>query len=138
MSMIIEKGNGTGVLPPETFGRSRRSLKLVSCILRTEKLDAVTQSLNKLNLVGGMTVTNVRGVGHEKENFELYRGRSYSGNFVSRVKVELVIESDDLDQVMKIIGSEAKTESVGDGKIFVLNVINAMRIRTSEKGVDAL
>ena len=112
-------------------------MKLISCIIRQEKLDAVKDALDKIHIVG-MTVTDVRGFGRQKGQVEHYRGGSYTINFIPKVKLDLVIQDEDADRVMTIIGEAARTGKVGDGKIFVLDVGNAMRIRTGEKGTSAL
>src|SRR5258706_15853945 len=90
---------------------SKRSIKMVSCIIRPEKLKLVTDSVNKLNLVGGMTVTDVRGVGHE----EPYRGAKYQMSYVPRVKIELAVESSDVNEVENLVSELARTGEVGDG-----------------------
>jgi nitrogen regulatory protein P-II 1 len=113
---------------------SRRSIKMVTCIIRPEKLNVVTDSVNKLNLVGGMTVTNVGGVGHEKP----FSGARYQAPLVSRVQVDLAIEADDVAEVERLVAELSRTGEVGDGKIIVCTVKDAMRIRTGERGASAL
>jgi nitrogen regulatory protein PII len=137
MSSVIEDPAPPGT-SGEVYRKSKKSIKLVSCIVRTEKLDVVTHSLNKLNLVGGMTVTDVRGVGADKSEPELVRGPKYVAVFVPRVKIELVIETDDVSEVEKLVVELARTGEVGDGKVFVFTMIDVMRIRTTERGVSAL
>ena len=117
---------------------ARRSLRLITCLIRPEKLDSVTDALNKLNLVGGMTVTDVRGWGHEKPNYKYYRGVIFSFHYHAKVKVELAVEADDVPEVQKIIFQNAKTGEVGDGRIFIAVMPDIMRIRTQERGVSAL
>ena len=112
-------------------------MKQISCIIRPEKLDAVTDALNGEHVVG-MTVTDVRGFGRQKGKVEHYRGDEYTIKFISKVKLEIVIQDQDVDKVLAAISKSARTGNVGDGKIFVTEVSNALRIRTGEKGTSAL
>ena len=112
-------------------------MKLVTCIVRPEKLEAVTDALDKLHIVG-MTVTDVRGFGRQKGQVEHYRGGEYTIRFISKVKIELVLQDEDVQKVLSSISTVAKTGKVGDGKIFVSEVLNALRIRTGEHGTSAL
>ena len=112
-------------------------MKLIKCIIRPEKLDAVKDALDKHNIVG-MTVSDVRGFGRQKGMVEHYRGEEYTIKFVSKVKLELVVQDQDVSKVLSTIGETARTGKVGDGKIVVLDVDDAMRIRTGEKGTSAL
>ncbi len=118
-------------------GNKGESMKLVSCVIRPEKLDAVTAALDKLHVVG-MTLTDVRGFGRQKGHVEHYRGGEYAIRFISKVKVDIVVQDEDVSETMSAIEKAARTGKVGDGKIFVLDVPNAMRIRTGEKGTSAL
>ena len=112
-------------------------MKMVTCIIRPEKLDAVTDALDKQHIVG-MTVTDVRGFGRQKGQVEHYRGGEYTIRFISKVRIDVVVQDQDADKAMSTISQVARTGNVGDGKIFVLDVLNAMRIRTGEKGTSAL
>ena len=112
-------------------------MKLVSCVIRPEKLDAVTAALDKQHVVG-MTLTDVRGFGRQKGHIEHYRGGEYTIRFISKVKVDVVVQDEDVNKTMNAIEQAARTGKVGDGKIFVIEVPNAMRIRTGEKGTSAL
>ena len=112
-------------------------MKLVTCIVRPEKLDAIKEALDQQHIVG-MTVSDVRGFGRQKGQVEHYRGGSYTINFIAKVKIDLVVQDGDVNKVITTIGDVARTGNVGDGKIFVLDVPNAMRIRTGEKGTSAL
>ena len=112
-------------------------MKMVSCIIRPEKLDAVTDALDKQHIVG-MTASDVRGFGRQKGQVEHYRGEEYTIRFIPKVRVDLVVQDQDVDKVMGVIRDAARTGNVGDGKIFVTGVENAMRIRTGEKGTSAL
>ncbi|HVO33143.1 MAG TPA: P-II family nitrogen regulator [Elusimicrobiota bacterium] len=126
--------------PPETepHRRERTTLKWVSCVIRPEKLDVVKEALHKLNLVGGVTLSDVRGFGRQKGSVERYKGVPYAIRFINKVKIDLVVSNDDLPQVVTLISQLAHTGRVGDGKVFITDVQAAVRIRTGEQGVDAL
>src|SRR5713226_1994696 len=112
-------------------------MKMVTCIIRPKKLEAVTDALDKQHVVG-MTVTDVRGFGRQKGHVEHYRGGKYSIRFIAKVKVDIVVQDEDVTKTISAIEQAARTGKVGDGKIFVLDVPNALRIRTGEKGTSAL
>ena len=112
-------------------------MKLIVGVIRPEKLDAVTNALDKLHIVG-MTVSDVRGFGRQKGQVEHYRGGEYTIRFISKVKVEIVVQDEDVSKVLSAISDATRTGNVGDGKLFVVEVQNAMRIRTGEKGTSAL
>ena len=112
-------------------------MKQVSCIVRPEKLDAVTSALNKENVVG-MTVSDVRGFGRQKGQVEHYRGEAYTIRFISKIKVDIVVHDEEVEKVVAAVSQAARTGNVGDGKIFISDVSNAVRIRTGEKGASAL
>ena len=112
-------------------------MKLISCVIRPEKLDAVTIALNTLGVVG-MTVTDVRGFGRQKGQTEHYRGEEYTIRFLPKVKLEIVIQDDEVSAATKAISQAARTGNIGDGKIFVIDVKDAVRIRTGEQGTVAL
>ena len=113
-------------------------MKLISCVIRPESLEAVTAALSQLELIGGMTVTDVRGFGRQKGQVEHYRGGEYTIRFLPKVKVEVAVQAEEADDVITAMSRAARTGQVGDGKIFVLEMRNAMRIRTGEKGTSAL
>src|SRR3954467_7811170 len=113
------------------------AMKLMTCIIRPEKLTTVTDALDKLHVVG-MTLTDVRGFGRQKGQVEHYRGGEYSIKFIQKVKVDIVVQDEDVTQTMNAIEQAARTGKVGDGKVFVSDIENAMRIRTGEKGTSAL
>ena len=115
----------------------RSGMRMLSCVIRPENLDAVTVALNALG-VGGMTVTDVRGFGRQKGQVEHYRGGEYTIRFLPKVKVELAVREEDLDPVIAAVRRVACTGQVGDGKIFVVKVHTALRIRTGERGASAL
>ena len=112
-------------------------MKLITCIIRPDKLDTVTTALDKQHIVG-MTVTDVRGFGRQKGQVEHYRGGEYSIRFIPKVKIDLVVQDQDVETAISTIAKVARTGNIGDGKIFILNVQDAMRIRTGEKGTSAL
>ena len=117
-----------------TGGKGERGvMKLISCIIRPEKLDAVTVALNKIGVVG-MTVTDVRGFGRQKGQKEHYRGEEYTIRFLPKVRLEIVVQEDEAGKAIRAISEAARTGNIGDGKIFVLPVDDAIRVRTGEQG----
>ncbi len=112
-------------------------MKLVSAIIKPFKLDEVRECLSDVGITG-ITVTEVKGFGRQKGHTELYRGAEYVVNFLPKVKIEIAIDDTLLDQVIEIISSAAKTGKIGDGKIFVCDLQQVIRIRTGETGPDAL
>ena len=112
-------------------------MKLVMAIIKPFKLDDVREALSEVG-VAGITVTEVKGFGRQKGHTELYRGSEYVVDFLPKVKIEVVIDSGLLDQVIEAITKSANTGKIGDGKIFVTAVEQSIRIRTGETGVEAL
>ncbi|MCR5220462.1 MAG: P-II family nitrogen regulator [bacterium] len=112
-------------------------MKKVECIIKPFKLDEVKEALGDLG-IQGITVCEVRGFGRQKGHTELYRGAEYVVDFIPKIKIELVIPDELVDQVVETITEAARTGHVGDGKIFVMPVEEAVRIRTGERGEDAL
>ncbi len=112
-------------------------MKMITAIIKPFRLDDVRAALNELG-VSGMTVTEVKGFGRQKGHTELYRGAEYTVDFQPKVKVEVAIDSPLLDQAIEAIMGAAQTGKVGDGKIFVSNIENVVRIRTGELDNDAL
>ncbi|MDD5181432.1 MAG: P-II family nitrogen regulator [Gallionellaceae bacterium] len=112
-------------------------MKMVTAIIKPFKLEEVRESLSTVS-VQGITVTEVKGFGRQKGHTELYRGAEYVVDFLPKVKVEVAVKSDLLDQVIEAIEKAAKTGKIGDGKIFVHDIEQVIRIRTGETGVDAL
>ena len=112
-------------------------MKLVTAIIKPFKLDDVRDALSEVG-VQGITVTEVKGFGRQKGHTELYRGAEYVVDFLPKVKLEIAIDSALLDQVVEAIIKAAKTDKIGDGKIFVFDLEQVYRIRTSETGKDAL
>ncbi len=112
-------------------------MKLVIAIIKPFKLDDVREALSEIG-VQGVTVTEVKGFGRQKGHTELYRGAEYVVDFLPKVKIEVAIADEMLDQVVEAISKAANTGKIGDGKIFVLNLEQAIRIRTGETGTDAI
>ncbi len=112
-------------------------MKMVTCIVRPEKLESIADTLDKMHIVG-MTVTDVRGFGRQKGQVEHYRGGEYTIRFINKVRLDVVVQDEDVKKVMEAVSKAASTGNVGDGKIFVTPVENAMRIRTKEVGTSAL
>ena len=112
-------------------------MKLVTAIIKPFKLDEVREALGAIG-VAGMTVSEVKGFGRQKGQTEIYRGAEYAVNFVPKVKLEIVVADGMADQVVETIQSTAKTDKIGDGKIFVLDVSQAVRVRTGETNDDAI
>ena len=112
-------------------------MKLVTAIIKPFKLEDVRDALTGLG-IHGMTVAEVKGYGRQKGHTEIYRGAEYTVNFLPKIKIEIVVPSDRADRVVEAIASAAKTGQIGDGKIFVVSVEHALRIRTGETDSDAL
>ncbi len=112
-------------------------MKLIIAIIKPFKLDDVREALTDLG-VSGMTVTEVKGFGRQKGQTEIYRGAEYSTNMVPKVKVEVACDSAIVDRAVEVIQQAANTGAIGDGKIFVLDLGQAVRIRTGETGTVAL
>jgi nitrogen regulatory protein P-II 2 len=112
-------------------------MKFVSAIIKPFKLDEVREALSAIG-VQGITVTEVKGFGRQKGHTELYRGAEYVVDFLPKVKIEAAIRADMLDQVIEAIEKSAQTGKIGDGKIFVFDLQQVVRIRTGETGPEAL
>jgi nitrogen regulatory protein P-II 2 len=112
-------------------------MKFVTAIIKPFKLDEVREALSGIG-VQGVTVTEVKGFGRQKGHTELYRGAEYVVDFLPKVKIEIAIKDDMLDQVIEAIEKSANTGKIGDGKIFVADLGQVIRIRTGETGADAL
>jgi nitrogen regulatory protein P-II 2 len=112
-------------------------MKLVVAIIKPFKLDDVRSALSDVG-VSGMTITEVKGFGRQKGHSELYRGAEYVVDFLPKVKIELAIDSTVLDQVVETITTAAATGKVGDGKVFVYDIAQVVRIRTGETGIHAI
>ncbi|MEE8364283.1 MAG: P-II family nitrogen regulator [Gammaproteobacteria bacterium] len=112
-------------------------MKIVSAIIKPFKLDDVRDALSDIG-INGMTVYEVKGFGRQKGHTELYRGAEYVVDYIPKVKLDIAIDDDRVEQVIDTIIDAARTGKIGDGKIFVTNLENAVRIRTSESGPSAL
>ncbi|MDW7648619.1 MAG: P-II family nitrogen regulator [Nitrospiraceae bacterium] len=112
-------------------------MKMIEAIIKPFKLDEVKDALLEIGLQG-MTVTEVKGFGRQKGHKETYRGQEYSIEFVPKVKIEVAVTDAQLSRVLETIARAAKTGSIGDGKIFVRDLVDAVRIRTGETGETAL
>ncbi len=112
-------------------------MKLIMAVIKPFKLDVVREALTTLG-VQGLTVSEVKGFGRQKGQTEIYRGAEYAVSFLPKVKIEVVVGDDLLDQSIEAIQSAANTGKIGDGKIFVMDVAQAVRIRTGETGADAI
>ncbi len=112
-------------------------MKKVECIIKPFKLDDVKAAICNLG-IDGMTVSEVRGFGRQKGHTELYRGAEYRIDFIPKIKIELVVAGDQVEAVVSAVQLEASTGRIGDGKIFVSNIEDSIRIRTGESGNDSL
>lgn len=112
-------------------------MKKIEAMIKPFKLDDVRESLSDIG-ISGMTITEVRGFGRQKGHTELYRGAEYMVDFLPKVKLEVVVPDELVDQCIEAIIESAQTGKIGDGKIFVYNVERAIRIRTSEENEDAI
>ena len=112
-------------------------MKLVMAIIKPFKLDVVREALTELG-IQGLTVSEAKGFGRQKGQTEIYRGAEYVIDFVPKVRLDLVVDDAQVDSVVEAIQQAAHSDKIGDGKIFVLEVAQAMRIRTGETGNDAL
>jgi nitrogen regulatory protein P-II 2 len=112
-------------------------MKLVTAIIKPFKLDEVREALSAIG-VQGVTVTEVKGFGRQKGHTELYRGAEYVVDFLPKVKIEAAMKADMLEQALEAIERSAKTGKIGDGKVFIFDLDDVVRIRTGETGADAL
>lgn len=112
-------------------------MKKIEAIIKPFKLDDVKDALNDIGLQG-MTVSEVKGYGRQKGHTEIYRGAEYAVDFIPKIKIEIVVAADRASQVVETIQNAASTGKIGDGKIFVLPLEDVIRVRTGEKGVDAM
>ena len=112
-------------------------MKLVTAVVKPFKLDDVREALSDIGMQG-ITVTEVKGGGRQKGHTELYRGAEYVVDFLPKVKIEVATTDDQVDQVIEAISKAANTGKIGDGKIFVVNLEQAIRVRTGESGNEAL
>ena len=112
-------------------------MKKIEAIIKPFKLDEVREALSELGIMG-LTATEVKGFGRQKGHTELYRGAEYVVDFLPKVKIEIVLDDSMVEKAIEAINKSAKTGKIGDGKIFVINIERAIRIRTGEEGSDAI
>jgi nitrogen regulatory protein P-II 2 len=112
-------------------------MKLIMAIIKPHKLEELRDALARLG-VRGLTVTEVKGYGRQRGHTEIYRGAEYTVNFVPKVRIEVAVPDNQVDQITEAIVAAAKTGQIGDGKVFVFGIDHAIRIRTGEVGDDAL
>jgi len=112
-------------------------MKMVTAVINPYKLDEVRSALSEVD-IAGITVTEVKGFGHQKGHTEIYRGAEYKIEFTPKVKLEVVIADEQLDTAVEVLTKAARSGKLGDGKLFVSDIRQAIRIRTGEEGVDAV
>ena len=112
-------------------------MKKIEAIIKPFKLDDVKEALNEIG-IQGMTISEVKGYGRQKGHKEIYRGAEYVVDFIPKIKIEVIVESAMVDQVVEKIRASSNTGKLGDGKIFVLPVEQVIRVRTGERGKDAI
>jgi len=112
-------------------------MKKIEAIIKPFKLDDVKDALNEIG-IKGMTISEVKGYGRQKGHTEIYRGAEYVVDFIPKIKIEIVVESDIADEVVEQVLKAANTGKIGDGKIFILPIEEVIRVRTGEKGKDAI
>ena len=112
-------------------------MKLIVGIIKPFKLDDVKDAVKELG-VQGLTISDVQGFGRQRGHTEVYRGAEYTVDFVPKVRVEVVIDDDDVDRIVDAIVGAARTDKIGDGKVWVVPIESVVRIRTGERGADAL
>jgi nitrogen regulatory protein P-II 1 len=142
---MFKRGIGLFLTPPSNLQKSKvldlakrsQNLKKVEAIIRPFKLDEVKIALVNAGVVG-MTVSEVRGFGRQKGQTERYRGSEYTVEFLQKLKVEIVVEDDQVDMVVEKIITAARTGEIGDGKIFISPIDQVVRIRTGEKDLEAV
>jgi nitrogen regulatory protein P-II 2 len=146
MRMVPESGTETGFrqnhvqannCAKQSAPGGSDNMKLVIAVIKPFKLDEVREALTRIG-IQGMTVAEVKGYGRQKGHTEIYRGAEYVVNFLPKLRLEVAIASEQLDQVMETLAAAAQTGQIGDGKIFVTSIEQAVRIRTGETDVDAL
>ena len=125
-------------IPPNPTNKEKEnSMKLIKAIIKPFKLDEVKDALTEIG-VEGMTVSEVKGFGRQKGHTEIYRGSEYTVDFLPKVKLEVAVGDEIVDKVMDAIVTSAQTGKIGDGKVFILPIEQAVRIRTGEKGDEAV
>ena len=112
-------------------------MKLIVAIIKPFKIDEVTQALHELG-VPGVTLTEVRGYGRQRGHTEVYRGAEYKVDYLPKLRLEILVDDSDADKVSQAIAAAARTGTIGDGKVWVIDVASALRIRTGELGAEAI
>ena len=112
-------------------------MKKIEAIVKPFKLDDVKEALNEIG-IQGMTISEVKGYGRQKGHKEIYRGAEYVVDFIPKVKIEIIVDTERADQVVEAIQKAANTGKIGDGKIFVFSIEEVIRVRTGERGNDAI
>jgi len=112
-------------------------MKKIEAVIKPFKLDDVKEALNDVG-IQGMTVSEVKGYGRQKGHTEIYRGAEYAVDFIPKLKIEIVVQTDRCEEVVDIIRKSAYTGKIGDGKIFIVALEDVIRVRTGERGTDAL
>src|SRR6476620_11586913 len=135
--MLSGDGRSRPTLACSDPARSRGHVKKIEAIIKPFKLDEVKEALHEVG-VSGITVTEAKGFGRQKGHTELYRGAEYVVDFLPKVKLEVVVEDALAENVVEAIENAARTGRIGDGKIFVIDVDQAIRIRTGDRGADAI
>jgi len=123
--------------PVKPLINEEKKMKKLEVIIKPFKLDEVKEALSKIS-VSGMTVTDVKGFGQQKGHTELYRGAEYQIDFVPKLKIEIVVEDEKVEDIIEAIVVAARTGKIGDGKIFISSVDESVRIRTGERGAAAV
>jgi nitrogen regulatory protein P-II 2 len=134
---IAERQPGRARTTRDGDHQPEHAMKIVMAIIKPFKLDEVRDALTAVG-VQGLTVTEVKGYGRQKGHTEIYRGTEYAVSFLPKIKIEIAVSGDQVDKVVEAISSAAKTGQIGDGKIFVFAIEQAVRIRTGETDSDAL
>jgi nitrogen regulatory protein P-II 1 len=135
---MLPREQGDWRLKPEACPLARRQvMKKVEAIIKPFKLDEVKEALHEVG-IQGITVTEAKGFGRQKGHTELYRGAEYVVDFLPKVKIEVVMEDSMVERAVEAIQHSAHTGRIGDGKVFISNIEEAIRIRTGEKGKDAI
>src|SRR5258706_13563792 len=124
-------------IPPGQLYKERNDMKKIEAIIQPFKLDEVKEALKGVG-IDGMTITEVRGHGRQKGHKEVYRGQEYNVDLLPKVKVELVVASNRAEEVIKTLTAAARTGKIGDGKLFIYDVAEAIRIRNDDRGDAAL
>lgn len=112
-------------------------MKKIEAVIKPFKLDEVKEALNRLG-IKGMTISEVKGYGRQKGHKEIYRGAEYMVDLIPKIKIEIVLEDSLVEQAVQTIMQSARTDKIGDGKIFILPVDDVIRVRTGERGVEAI